>query len=110
MKFSEWWRSQRNMQQPSIIGGQAPKGMTGIVANAGQNQQSPAAAQGGPNPGVAKERQSNIRYRSFAERFVIERVRNLQNVDDHVLHGLTLQARTAYKMIKETGYTLDPSD
>lgn len=53
------------------------------------------------------ERESNSRYRSFAERFIIERVRNLQIVDDGVLHSLCLQARTAYKMVKEVGRTVD---
>lgn len=86
-----------------------PIGGPAVAHSVGPNhgsQQSPAA-QGGPNK---PDRTSNQRYRSFAERFVIERVRNLQTVDDYVLHGLTLQARTAYKMIKETGYTLEPGD
>lgn len=108
----EWWRQKRmgivngQNQSNNPIGG--PAVAHGVGPNHG-SQQSPAAQQG-PSSGAAKERVSNQRYRSFAERFVIERVRNLQTVDDHVLHGLTLQARTAYKMIKETGYTLEPTD
>jgi hypothetical protein len=91
--------------QHNHIGGPALQGSPPPGSQAGQqNMQGPAGQANPPN------RVSNTRYRSFAERFVIERIRNLQKVDDQVLHQLTLQARTAYKMIKETGYTLDPSD
>ena len=62
---------------------------------------------GNPNAGQPDMRQSNTRFRSFAERFIIERVRNIPEVDERVLHGLILQARTAYKMAKEVGYTVD---
>lgn len=60
-------------------------------------------------PGIigSDHRHSNTRFRSFAERFIIERVRNIPVVDDRVLHGLVLQARTAYKMSREVGYTVD---
>lgn len=107
----EWWKQKRmgvvngQNQSNNPVGGPATPA-TPATPWAQAFQHSPAA-QGGPNK---PDRTSNQRYRSFAERFVIERIRNLQTVDDKVLHGLTLQARTAYKMIKETGYTLEPGD
>lgn len=70
------------------------------------------------NPPVAAEpdpmppRQSNQRYRSFAERYIVECMRNRPPAADPIklLHELTLEARTAYKMIKEVGTTLEPND
>ena len=59
---------------------------------------------------VVEDAPSNQRYRSFAERFVIERVRNCPMVTDATIHELTLQARTAYRMIKEVGKTLGPGE
>lgn len=50
---------------------------------------------------------SNQRYRSFAERYIIERVRNLPVVNLDVLHSLALEARTAYKMVNQIGLTVD---
>lgn len=68
----------------------------------------PVTAEPDPMP----PRPSNQRYRSFAERYILERVRNLPPAADPIkqLHELTLEARTAYKMIKEVGTTLEPND
>ncbi len=54
-----------------------------------------------------RKRHSNQRFRSFAERYVVERAKTFRA--DHEIedaHNCTLAARTIYKMIAEVGRTL----
>lgn len=55
---------------------------------------------------------SNQRYRSFAERYIIERIRNMPNTDNPLEQGhkLATEARAVYKMIRNVGTTLEPND
>jgi len=78
-------------------------GATGCVA-AGQAspqvQPGPAAEANGPRP-------SDVRFRSFAERYVVERARTFDQarLEDDAWRAVT-EARTIYKMICETGRTI----
>lgn len=61
---------------------------------------------------IIDERISNQRYRSFAERYMIERCRLWPVGCDaaEMAHKTALEARTAYRVIKELGTTIEPND
>jgi hypothetical protein len=72
----------------------------------------PLNHQGTTSPNVAKstdEQQapSNARFRSFAERYLVERCRDWKEseIDDRAWEAI-LQARTIYNKVKEVGRTL----
>lgn len=99
-----------------LFGGVLGSGLTGAGGPAnppGMNQQGVAPNPVG-RPNNAREEQqlqpSNARFRSFAERFMIERCRGWPDVTDEEMHKNILRAKTAYKMIQSMSRTLNNDD
>ncbi len=78
--------------------------MQGVAGAAG----IPANYQPPPLPQVYLK-PSNARFRSFAERFMCDRIKHWPKDGplEEYMHEACMQARTAYKMIMNVGRTLD---
>jgi hypothetical protein len=104
---ASWWFNNRAKKPPTPPAvkqalANPPRNLINSLA-AAQNQQ---AAQGKPETAHAP---SNQRFRSFAERYVIERCRDwpADKVGENAWEAI-LQARTIYNKVKEVGRTLGP--
>lgn len=69
--------------------------------------QAPASVGAPQQEGAPNKAPSNTRFRSFAERYIMERAKNWPEGKEIELAWETIsQARTIYNMIKEQGRTL----